>query len=514
MIRHYIKLAYKNVIKQKWLSAFNIIGLALGISLCLVVITIVKDQLRFDTFHPNGDRIFRINTEATRTNGDKEDYASCPFVIGNEVKDKFPYVENVVRLSQLNAELGIGKNLFHSAGFFADPEFFQMFGFELLYGSKSTALTRPYSIILTENTASKIFGKVNPVGKIIQLNYEGNYTVTGVMKEPFGKTHLRFDMLAASSTMPLLEKQSAIVPVSESWKNYYSSYLYVLLKSSDSKSQFENDLNALSSKQYSNLNLQTGDKSFHFYLQALNKIVPGPMLSNNMGKALPEQALWILSVFALVIIISAGFNYASLSVASSLRKAKDTGIRKTLGAMRYQLIVQSLIETIFTTLLSLILAGILFHYLLKPLFENFAVAKDFEIDLNESSSLYLYFLLFSLLVALFSGIIPALYLSGFKPSGVLKSIDIGKISPKLTFRKILLGIQFTFSIIFAITLVNFTRQLNYVTNADYGFTKENIVNIDLQATITLKQNKLLTHTAEHCRYQAYLTALAHSAIEE
>ena len=480
MIKHYIKLAYKNVVKQKWLSAINIVGLGLGISLCLVIITIVKDQLSFDSFHQNSERIFRINTEAIRTNGDKEDYASSPFVIGNEVNGKFPFMEKVVRLSQLNTEIGQENNLFHSSGFFADLEFFQVFGFELLYGNKATALANPYSVILTENTALKIFAQDNPVGKTIVLKGMGNFTVTGVMKNPPGKTHLQFDMLAASSTMPALETQGVIVPVSGAWKNYYSSYLYVLLKSKTYKSQFENDLNAIAAKQYSTLTLQTGDKGFHFYLQDLNKIVPGPMLSNNMGKALPEQALWMLGIFALVIIISAAFNYASLSVASSLRKAKEIGIRKTSGAMRYQLVIQFLTETIFTTLVSLILASILFHYFLKPLFESLAVAKDFDIDLNESASLYFYFLLFTLLIGLLAGFVPALYLSAIKPSRVLKNFDAGTISPKLTFRKILLGAQFTFALVFAITLINLSRQLNYVVNAEYGFNKDNIINIDLQ----------------------------------
>jgi putative ABC transport system permease protein len=144
------------------------------------------------------------------------------------------------------------------------------------------------------------------------------------------------------------------------------------------------------------------------------------------------------------------------------------------------LVIQFITETIITTLVSLAVAGIFFHFLLKPFFESLAVAKDFDIDLNESTSLYFYFLLFSLLVGLLAGIIPALYLSAIKPSHVLKNFHTGKISPKLTFRKILLGTQFTFALVFVITLVNFSRQLNYVMNADYGFNKDNIINIELQ----------------------------------
>ncbi len=480
MIKHYFKAAFASIIKQKWLSLINIVGLAFGISLCFVIITILQDQFSFDKFHANADRIYRINTQALRVNGETEDYASTVYPMATTIKDKFPYAKKVVRLSSLNTEIADSNNVFNSAGFFADPEFFQVFGFDLLFGNKAVALSNPFNVILTERTAAKIFNNQNPVGKILELKGVGNFTISGVMKEPPGKTHLQFDFLCSGPTLPLLEKENLTLPVTNNWKNYYSNYVYVLLKNKSNATQLENDLADISKKQYASLTLESRDKAYKFYLQPLNKIVPGPELSNNMGKALPEIFLWMLGLFAIVIIISACFNYGSLSVALSLRKAKEIGIRKTIGAMRYQLVIQFLIESVVTTLFAFVLSTFIFHFFLKPFFSNLSLANDFDMSLNESVSLYVLFFLFSLIVAVISGVFPALYLSSFKPSKTLKDSGLSKFSPKLTLRKVLLVTQFSAALIFSITLVNLMRQMNYVLNADYGFTKDNILNIDLE----------------------------------
>ncbi|MEP7171546.1 MAG: ABC transporter permease, partial [Bacteroidota bacterium] len=170
MLKNYFKIAWANIRKNAAVSLINIFGLALGISLCLVLISIIKDQSSFDTFHPDRDRIFRINTEAIRKDGGTERYASAPFPLGKEVEANYPFVEKVVQLSDRTREnVSIDKKQLTLEGFFAGPEFFEVFGFDLLYGDKETALAESGTIVISQKASEKFFGNENPFGKILTL---------------------------------------------------------------------------------------------------------------------------------------------------------------------------------------------------------------------------------------------------------------------------------------------------------------------------------------------------------
>ncbi|MEP7171053.1 MAG: FtsX-like permease family protein, partial [Bacteroidota bacterium] len=255
---------------------------------------------------------------------------------------------------------------------------------------------------------------------------------------------------------------------------------YVLLKDKSYAGTLENELATISKKRYSNLTLESRDKAYRFYLQPLNGIIPGPMLSNNLGKALPTQLLWVIGVFALIILISAGFNYNSLSVAKSLSRAKEIGVRKVSGALRHHLIYQFLTESVFTALLAFVMAGTLFHFFLKPFFQGLGIFHDLNVEMNEDVSLFFLFATFCIVVGIITGIFPALYLSSFNALQSIKDSKQKFGSTKLGFRKVLLVSQFAAALIFVITLINVYRQINYVTHADYGFRKDNIINVDLQ----------------------------------
>ena len=487
MIKNYFKVAWVNLVRNKTVSFINIFGLALGMSLCLLIITIVKDQFSFDKFHPDADRIYRINTESIRKNGSTEDYASSPYALAAFLKQNNSSIEKVVPLARaLNGDAVANGKQLATSGLMTNREFLEVFGFKLLYGDKNTALNEPNTIILTEKTAAKFFGN-NPdgyrdaVGKIISFNGLADFKITGVLKTPPGKTHLEFDVLGSESTLPSLEKQEKILLKTSDWKNYYMNYTYVKLSSNSKKKELENELAALSKEHYKNDDLESRDKGYRFYLQPITKIVPGPMLSNNMGRGLPMPLLWFLIAFAGIIIISAGFNYNSISLARSLSRAKEIGIRKASGAMRKQLIVQFLVEAVLTALISLGVAIALYEVVLNPGFKSLTLIQEMDISLTNDAGLFLLFFIFSIVVGLLSGIFPALFLSALNPVTALKDISGKKaLLPKLGFRKVLLVIQFSVALIFVITLINLNRQTNFVINADYGFQKENIVNIDLQ----------------------------------
>ncbi|MEO6167278.1 MAG: ABC transporter permease [Chitinophagales bacterium] len=481
MLKNYIKVAWSNIRKDIAFSFINVFGLALGISLCLVLITIIKDQLGFDRFHPDAANIYRINTEAIRKDGGRERYASAPFLLGEELKTNYPFVKEVVQLSgRMREKVVYNEKQLLLDGFFSGQEFFNVFGFNLLFGDKSSALTQPNSIVLTENAASKFFGDENPVGKIITLKGLDDFTISGVIKRPPGKTHFEFDMLISSIGLPMYEKEEKAMHITDDWKNYYANHLYVLLKDKKSASTLENEFVSISKAHYDNVVMESRDKGYRFYLQPLNKIVPGPMLSNNLGKALPSQLLWAIGVLALIVLISAGFNYNSLSLAKSLSRAKEIGIRKVSGALRHQLVLQFLTESVFTSLLAFLLAALLFHFFLRPIFEGLTIFQEMNVELHEDPALYGLFALFCILIGLISGIFPAWYLSSFSPSEALKNLKGKMWMPKLGFRKALLVTQFAAALLFTISLINIFRQLSYVADADYGFKKDNIINIELQ----------------------------------
>ena len=481
MIKNYFKVAWVNILRNKSVSFINIFGLALGISLCLLIITIVKDQFSFDKFHPDADRIYRINTEAIRKNGSTEDYASSPYALAAYLKENNSSIEHVVPMANtLNADgIANGKQLAVS-GLMTNSEFLEVFGFTLLYGDKNTALNEPNTIILAEKTSQKFFGNEDPVGQVISFKGFADFKITGVLKTPPGKTHLEFDALGSVSTLATLEKEDKILLKADDWKNYYMNYTYVKLTSNSQKKKLENQLAALSIDQYKNIDLESRDKGYRFYLQPLTKIVPGPMLSNNMGRALPLPLLWFLVAFAAIIIISAGFNYNSISLARSLSRSKEIGIRKATGAVRKQLIIQFLVEAVLIALLSLGVATIFYEFMLKPGFQSLSLMQEMDISLDDSIGLFSLFVLFSIVIGLLSGIFPALYLSAINPVNALKDITSKSLLPKLGFRKVLLVIQFSVALIFVVTLINLYRQTNFVINGDYGFQKANIVNIDLQ----------------------------------
>ncbi|MBS1600590.1 MAG: ABC transporter permease [Bacteroidetes bacterium] len=497
MLKNYLRYAWASIRRDKIFSFINIFGLAFGMSLCMLLITIIKDQLGYDKFHPAADRTYRINTEAIRKDGGTEPYASTPLPISIELKKDYPFIDHVATLTRgLNGEAGSGEKTININGFLSNKEFFNVFGYEMMYGNKETSLNAPRSVVLTQKTARKFFpmdehGEIaDPVGKTISIKKLGDFIVTGVLKELTGKTHLEFDLIGSDNFLPTLDKDAGPFTVSGNWLNYYGSYTYVTLKDKTYKPALEKALNTMSAERYKNLQLESRDRGYHFYLQPLTKIVPGPNFSNNMGKAMPVEILWFLGVFASIIIISASFNYNSLTLAHALSRAKEIGIRKATGAQRYQLVSQFLVQSVFTSVLGMLVALALYQVALIPLFKSFSLFNNFNISLSADLLSIVIFFLLSLLIGLIAGLFPALYLSSFNPSKALKDSGSSNFLPKLGLRKVLLVVQFSAALLFVITLTNMYRQMNYVTNADYGFRKDDIINIDLQGNdyALVKQN--------------------------
>jgi putative ABC transport system permease protein len=268
--------------------------------------------------------------------------ASSPYALGIELLDNYALAEQVVILNHtVNGEGLYNDTRLAFDGFYANTAFFEVFDFELEVGYKQGILDEPYTMVLSKETAEKFFGDENPIGKFIEVDSMA-YEVKGVVAKMKEKSHIQFEALVSLSTLEILDQQRDDPRFVNNWETGWGSWVYLLLKDNADLGNIQQILDQISREKYKDLE----ETNFSFYLQPLAKIVPGPLLGNEIGSFLPKVFILFLGGLALVIIISAAFNYTSLSVARSMLRAKEVGVRKTFGAVRSQVIIQFLMEAV------------------------------------------------------------------------------------------------------------------------------------------------------------------------
>jgi putative ABC transport system permease protein len=416
MLKSILITSFRNIFRNRSFSLINLVGLSVSMSLGMLIILVVREQYTFDNFHQDSDRIYRINTRALRVNGDRELYASSPLPIGNVLKQDYSFAEEVVRINKgLSGDAEYGTVNVPLSGLIVDTSFLQMFNFPMESGSPLTALKDPSSIVLTPACAEKIFGRVDPMGKVLKVKGFGEFVVTGVLKKFPSKTHFTFEALASLAAMPAWEMSGTVNSATDNWSNYYSNYSYFKLKNGHTLEEVEKALADISKKYYTSTKLEARDRGYEFYLHALGDITPGPELSNQMGNGLPEAVSIFLGVLAAIVMIMACFNYTNLMIAKSLSRAKEIGVRKVVGAVRWQIFAQFIGETIVFSLVALSFSYV-FLQILKPAFMQLHITQEFSVDPSEGLFVYLIFVLFAILVGILAGVIPASYLSAFRPA--------------------------------------------------------------------------------------------------
>lgn len=480
MLKSILVTALRNIYRNRFFSIVNMLGLAFSMSLGLLIILIVKEQYTYDNFHQDTDRIYRVNTAALRVNGDREEYASTAYPIGQALMENYTFAEAVVRINRrLNGDAVFGKVNVPIRGVLADPSFLTVFNFPLEKGNPATALNEPNNLVLTAEAAEKIFGDTEPLGQTLTISGYGEFVVTGVLQKFKSKTHFEFEVLGSTAALPVFERDGIISNAIDNWNNYYSSYVYLKLKEGKTPEETKQALDEIYKSHYTGLKLETRDKGYDFYLQPLSAITPGPTLSNQMGSGMPSVLLLFMSALAAVVMLLACFNYTNLMIAKSLARAREIGIRKVVGAMRWQVFAQFVGEAVVFSLVALMFSYLLLQFL-KPGFMQLSMAQEFATELTEDYSIYLYFVLFAVGVGVLAGLLPAGYLSAFKPSRVLKDVSGFKVYSRLTFRKALIITQFTFSVVFVLVVLVIYNQITFMVSKDYGLKEENIYNVRLQ----------------------------------
>ncbi len=473
MLGSYIKTSGRNIVRNKLFSTINISGLAISMSVGLLLIAILSDVFSYDQFHKHRNNIYRVITRYEYL-GNKDDnfMATTSLKAGKIITETFAQPEGVALLKrEFGGDMKWGEKIIPLSGFWASESLFRVFSFPLLQGNPATALKDPFSIVLTENSARKLFGDEEAMGKSISMN-DKLYAVTGILKDLPRLSHMSFEVLGSLSTREILEKDNK---QEMAWDNVWDTWVYLLLPPGTDLTALESSLDKLSIKEDPTVK----NTHIELALQPMRDIMVSDDLGNEIGPTLGSSTLWIMAGLTLVVILSACFNYTNLSIARSFRRTREVGIRKVIGALKSHVMGQFAVEAIILSLFSLVIAFILFIFL-KPYFLGIEPGLQQILVLDLSASLVLYFIGFAVMVGLAAGFFPALFFSRVNAIQVLKDLPSARLFKKLTLRKVLIVFQYCISIIFITSTIIIYRQYRHFINFDLGFSTENILNIALQ----------------------------------
>lgn len=475
MLKNYIKIAIRNLLKKKVYSFINISGLAIGLATCILIMLYVFSEWNFDTFNSSSDRMYRV-VQTTTSPDREEEQSTTPFQLAPVIDAEFPeLVNSSVRFFDrqedkhtiINREDRIA---FREGNFyFTDSTFFEVFSAELIRGNPSEALKNPLSIVITENLAEKYFGDEDPMGKTLNYNGIREFTVTGVMQDWPEESHMDIDLLASYTSLDEIYVNSPDFDQSWLWNPIWT---YVLLDESASPEQLEKQLNTLVDRYYYAYSGWPSDETVEIELQPITDIHLNSNRDQEMQPNSSSLYIYILLAVAGFILIIACINFMNLSTARSLERSREVGMRKVLGGYQKQLFNQFIGESFFVSFIAIFFGCILVYFALP--FFNELTGRSLTFSLTHSIFTIPALLLLTVIVAFFSGSYPALFLSSFKPSEVLKG-KISNSSNRTLFRKSLVTFQFTLSVVFLIGTAVIFLQLQHIQNKDLGFDKENIL---------------------------------------
>ncbi len=474
IIRNYFIIAARNLSKHKYFTSINAIGLAIGMSLSLLLITMYAFVNTYDDFHDNKSNIYRI-ISSYHKDSYEVNMASAPLLLAEKFQSGFSGIRSAVRIrSDFYGDVSLSNMNIPLQGYYTDREFLSTFSFELLEGNINEALKKPNSIILTQTAARKLFGDKSGFGSSIEVLKQGNFQVTGILKDPPVNTHMVFECLVSYATVSTQEQGSVIN--FENPFTYGREFVYLLVNGDKPLKHIEDYLAKLSKEDSKN-----SDATIQYELQALTDINPGrslAMMTGGLGPSWDLEGFYIFGSLCLLILIPACFNYANISIARAMKRAKEIGLRKTMGGQRGQIFLQFITETVVITFISLLGSLLLFLIVRNEFQSMMSMASSLDLSLTWTNVLL--FALFAVFTGLMAGLAPAIYFAKLNPIQALKNQSSTKVFSGIWLRKGLTVFQFMLSFGFIVALIVFARQYKHTMNYDFGFQQENILDVELQ----------------------------------
>jgi putative ABC transport system permease protein len=495
MIKNYIKIAFRTLLKSKGFTAINVLGLALGLATCLLIVFYVFDELSYDKYNVNADSIYRINNDI-KFGGNEGSYATTPTVLGPSLKANFPEIKEVARLRKMG-KVWVKKgnqNIPEVKLTYADPTIFSVFTLPMVQGQTTTALKEPHSVVVTEETAQKYFNNTNVVGKVLTFNDTAFYKVTGVIKNIPTQSHFDFDFLLSMASDP----QSNEIE----WFNN-NTHTYVLFDQGTGIKEFEAKMPAFLKKNAEpqlqsiiHMTFAQFEKSgsyFRFGFTPLKKIHFETEVEDALGEPGDIKVVYIFSAIALFILLIACVNFMNLSTARSSNRAREVGVRKVLGSPRKYLIAQFLTESVLVTLAAALIA-VSAAWAFLPVFNQMS-GKELTVTAQIIAWLIPVLFAFILVVGCIAGSYPALFLSGFQPIEVLK----GKLAAGFKggrLRSSLVVFQFAISIFLITATIVIYSQLKYIQNKDVGYDRQQVMIVHQVGSLGVEKAKTFKHNVE------------------
>ena len=459
MFKNYLKIALRNIKQNKGYSFINISGLTIGMACCILILLWVQDELSYDKFHDNSGTIYRLPT-TTPTSV----WSSSPWALMPTLKKDFPEVIKGTWYGETTRPVKYKKEAYYEKFALVSPDFFEMFTFTFIKGDPKTVFSDLNSVVISEKSAQKYFGEENPLGKVVHFNNSVDLAVSGVIKNVPTNSTMQFDFV----THPIHTSGANRL---KTWSADCASYV-----------QLHKNVNAneFDSKIKDTININNPRTTYKIYtnLQPFKDIHLRALNGTD-----PILYVYLFSAVAIIVLLIACINFMNLSTARSFKRAREVGMRKVIGATRKDVIRQFFGESILLAIIALIFAILLVSLVLP----NFNTLAEKQLNLNFTQNINLLFGIFliTILTGIFSGVYPALYLSSFQPVTVLKNA-IAKSSKGRFFRKSLIIIQFTASIILIISTTVVFRQMNFIQTTDLGYNREQIVTI--QTSREMKDN--------------------------
>lgn len=511
MLKNYLLIGIRNLIKSKVYTVINVSGLAIGLACFVLIALYIRNETSYDQFYHNADNIYRVVTHVD-VNGISNHFPTAHYPAAFDIVRDYPEAVNATTLyrtyylSSFLPTLKVGENEFEESKFFlADSSFFQVFDFEFLYGNPAKAFQNSGSVVLTEAMAKKYFGETNPLGKIIQFQDTVALTVTGVLKPLPGKTHLDFEFLAHSK---LLLNQIIGFPVDHSYLGLWY-YSYVALQPGSSSSALESKLGDFVKKYYPPRYTENNAK---LTLQNVKDIhLRSDLSTADMSPNGNIQYVYTLGSIALLVLVIACINFMNLSIARFSNRGKEVGVRKVMGAEKINLVLQFLGESVMIAVIAGVLALVLAWFAI-PVFNDLASVQLNIRELSDPVNM-MAFIVIVLVTGIAAGLYPSFVMAAFNPVTVLKGLH-KSANQKLSLRKMLVIAQFTVSLVLLIGTIVISDQLAFMRGKSMGFDKDQVVMIPTGSAPVFSNYVVLKNKMKELKEVSAVTTLSHDIGQE